>query len=684
MSSDERVTHLRQFSGKAGWLLGGLALAWILFHVVTAGVGTLPNYQQRAVHLGGALFFVFLLYQGRTHAPRLQLALIDIPCALACLVLLGYVFVNYDAIVMSNWYINETVEKAFGVILFVLLLEAIRRTLGWLFVGLILFFCVYAYFGPYFPGALGHRGLTLDRMIYVFYMGNNGILGTLMGISATVVTLFLILGALLNASGAGDTFIRIAMRLGGRLRGGAGIVAVIGSAFMGMINGSTVANVTSTGVLTIPLMRRLGFNRNLAGSIEAVASTGGQIMPPIMGPGAFLMAELLGVAYLDVVKAALVPSVMFFIALLLGVYLMARRYKLEALPAELVPSRKEAFEPLAMAMLLVPIGILLFFILQRYTIQMAVFWSLVSIVAMMALNALFRRRPTESAASERAKKAAGMGNGQAASSQNRTGAAAEAMGVGQRLANVTRATYDGLNNAAVSVVYIAMIIAAAQIMVSVINLTGLGVTLSQVILSIGGDYLFVSLLLTMALAIILGMGMPTPAAYAVGAAVLAPPLLNLGFDRLPSHLFLYFFASVSAITPPVAAGIFAAIAISGGTFFGTARYALILACSLFIMPFLFILNPELTLAGDPLAIVVAVLSALVGIGFLSIAAIGYLWGSISVVSRLLLGGGTIVMVTPGLLVDLVGVVAIILGLAMHRFFPVRNLSQVKKKRNGHA
>lgn len=685
MSSDERVSHLRQFTGKAGWLLGGLALAWILFHIVTAGVGTLPNYQQRAVHLGGALFFVFLLYQGRTYAPRLQLLLIDIPCALACLVFLGYVFVNYDAIVMSNWYINETLEKAFGVMLFLLLLEAIRRTLGWLFVGLILFFCAYAYFGPYIPGALGHRGLTLDRMIYVFYMGNNGILGTLMGISATVVTLFLILGALLNASGAGDTFIRIAMRLGGRLRGGAGIVAVIGSAFMGMINGSTVANVTSTGVLTIPLMRRLGFNRNLAGSIEAVASTGGQIMPPIMGPGAFLMAELLGVAYLDVVKAALVPSILFFVALLLGVYLMARRYQLEALPVELIPSRREAFEPLAMAILLVPIGILLFFILQRYTIQTAVFWSLLSIVALMILTALFRRRPPESAASERARKLAGLGNGEAAESvRGQADNTAEERGVGQRFVNVTKATYQGLYNAAVSVVYIAMIIAAAQVMVSVINLTGLGVTLSQVILSIGGDYLFVSLMLTMALAIILGMGMPTPAAYAVGAAVLAPPLLNLGFDRLPSHLFLYFFASVSAITPPVAAGIFAAIAISGGTFFGTARYALILACSLFIMPFLFILNPELTLAGDPLSIVVAVLSALVGIGFLSIAAIGHLWGSMSAVSRLLIGGGAIVMVTPGLLVDLVGVVAIMLGLAMHRFRSVRNLSQIKKKRNGHA
>ena len=675
MSSDERSSHIRKFTGKAGWLIGGLALAWILFHIVTAGVGTLPNYQQRAVHLGGALFFVFLLYQGRTNPHRFQLILIDVPCAIICLVLMSYVFINYNSIVMSSWYINETIEKTFGVMLFMLLLEAIRRTLGWLFVGLIITFCAYAYFGPYIPGALGHRGLSLDRMIYMFYMGDNGILGTLMGISATVVTLFLILGALLNASGAGDAFIRIAMRLGGRLRGGAGIVAVIGSAFMGMINGSTVANVTSTGVLTIPLMRRLGFNRNLAGSIESVASTGGQIMPPIMGPGAFLMAELLGIAYLDVAKAALVPSLLFFLALLLGVYLMARRYQLEALPAELIPSRREAFDPMSMASLAVPIGVLLFFILQRYTIQTAVFWSLLSIVSMMFLTTLLRQHSLESAASDRANEIAGLEKNNAVKSQPYPEVdKINTLGFFDRLIKVTNTTYQGLYNAAVSVVYIAMIIAAAQIMVSIINLTGLGVTLSQVIMSVGGDYLFVSLLLTMALAIILGMGMPTPAAYAVGAAVLAPPLLSLGFERLPSHLFLYFFASVSAITPPVAAGIFAAIAISGGTFFATARYALILACSLYILPFLFILNPELTLAGGLVSISLSIISAMVGITFLTLAMIGYLGRPIKLGSRISIGAGAIVMVAPGILWDLLGIIFLVLGLILHRF---RMLSTVR-------
>lgn len=670
MSSDERVTHLRSFQGLAGWLIGALALGYVLFHIVTAGLGTLPNFQQRAVHLGGALFFAFLLYQGRTRFPRLQLYLLDIPLALASLVLLSYVFVNYETIVTSNWYTNEPLEKAFGVALFLIVLEAVRRILGWMFVILILVFCAYAYFGPYFPGDLGHRGLSFERMVYVFYLGNNGILGSLMGISATVVTLFLILGALLNSSGAGDTFTRIAMRLGGRVRGGAGVVAVIGSAFMGMINGSTVANVTSTGVLTIPLMRKVGFRRNLAGAIESVASTGGQIMPPIMGPGAFLMAELLGVPYLEVVKAALVPSMLFFAALLLGVYLMARRYDLAPLPADMIPSWREALNPLALASLLIPIGVLFWFIIERYTIQTAVFWSIMTILWMMVATALIQRRPIDDRATRLAREAAGLESTTTAESADAVVTSAEStrrsQTVGLRLMAMTRSTGQGLYSAAVSVVYIAMIIAAAQIMVSVINLTGLGVTFSQMILAVGNDMRALSLVLTMVLAIILGMGMPTPAAYAVGAAVLAPPLLALGFDRMPSHLFLYFFASVSAITPPVAAGIFAAIAISGGTFWGTARYALVLACSLFIIPFMFIVNPVLTLDGAPLDVIAAVASAAVGITFLSIAAIGYLWGGMHAVSRVLIGSGAVVMVAPGLLLDVGGAVLIGCGLLLHR------------------
>ena len=660
MEPEERESGYRKYGGIAGKALAGVAILWILFHVVTAGIGTLPNYQQRAIHLGGALALVFLLYSGSKRDSTL-IRLFDLVLAGLSVLVLGYIVWNYNTIVESTWFTDETLEKVFGVTLLLLVLEGVRRTLGWLFVGMILVFYLYAYFGNYIPGALGHRGLSLDRLIYAFYLGENGLLGPLMGISATVVTLFLILGALLNSSGAGQVFILIAMRIGGRVRGGAGMVAVFGSAFMGMVNGSTVANVTSTGVLTIPLMKRLGFKRNLAGAIEAVASTGGQIMPPVMGPGAFLMAELLGIAYLDVVTAALVPSLLFFMALLIGVYLYALKYDLKPLPAELIPTRREAFEPLALISLMVPIGILVYFIVQQYTIQMAVFWAIISIIAMMLLTVLFRRRPASSSAGERARAVAGLGE----TPDDITGIQGD---LGQRVKKLVRSVIDGLYEAARGVVFIAMIIAAAQIIVSLINLTGLGVTFSQLIVSIGQGQILLSLVLTMVIAIILGMGMPTPAAYAVGAAVLAPPLINLGFDLLPAHLFLYFFASVSAITPPVAAGVFAAVAISGGTVMGTAAYAMILACSLFLIPFMFIMNPELTLQGQPADVALALVSATIGIVFMSITAIGQCRGPVSWGPRVLFALGAVTLIDPSWVTDLIGVALVTLGLAWHLRF----------------
>jgi TRAP transporter 4TM/12TM fusion protein len=660
MAREENEGHFRTLRGRAALVVATASVLWVSFHIVTAGLGMLPNYQQRAVHLGGALALAFILYRASPSRDSTLKFALDLALAAASIGTLAYVFVNYDVIVTSTWYTNPTVEKIFGVVLFALVIEAVRRTLGWLFVGLIALFVLYGYLGPYFPGVLGHRGLSFDRLVYSFYLGENGILGSLMGISATVVTLFLILGALINVSGAGDTFIRIAMRLGGRMRGGAGMVAVIGSAFMGMINGSTVANVTSTGVLTIPLMRRLGFKRDLAGAIEAVASTGGQIMPPVMGPGAFLMAELLGISYLEVVKAALVPSLLFFAALLIGVYLFARKYDLAPLPPALIPSRADAYAPWPLASLLVPVGILVYLIVNYYTIQFAVFWSVIAILAMMVLATLVptrRPRPEGMLPTPVA--------GLVLDPEELAEKPPAQISPPARLSELGPALFWGLNEAARGVVYIAMIIAAAQIIVSLINLTGLGITFSQIIVALGQNQLLLSLVLTMAITIVLGMGMPTPAAYAVGAAVLGPPLASLGFDLLPSHLFLYFFASLSAITPPVAAGVFAAVAISNGTFVGTARYALLLSCSLFIIPFMFIFHSELTLEGELSAILPALLTASAGIVFISLATIGTCVGRIGVVPRLLMGLGALTLIIPGWTTDIAGAVLASLGLLLH-------------------
>lgn len=605
------------------------ASIWVLFHLVAAA-GLIGSHTLRSVHVGGA---ILLTLAARPLPGRWRF--VDACLAAATIVAVAYLVIEGDKIVMANWFSHLWLEKTLAIALFIALLESIRRALGIAFVAMICFFIAYALWGNWIPGPLGHRGLSLDRLLFSFYLGTQGVTAMLIGISASVVALFLIFGEFLNAGGAGRTFINFALRLGGRVRGGAGLVAVIGSAFMGMISGSAVANVASTGVLTIPLMRRLGFSRNLSGSIEAVASTGGQFMPPIMGPGAFLMAELLGISYLDVASAALIPSTLFYIGLLLAVYLLAGRQGLQPVPEELIPSRRIAYAPWALISLIVPVGLLVGMVIARYTVQYAVLWALGATVLLMAANAAFSDRTIS--ATERAR----------------------AFG---------RTMTNGLELSARNIAYIGIIIAAAQLIVAVINLTGLGATLSQIIVTLGQENLILSLVLTMMVAIMLGMGMPTPAAYAVAAAVLAPPLSRLGLETLPSHLFIYYFACLAAITPPVASAIFAACAISGGKVMPTAGQALRLALPLFLVPFLFVSDPVLLMDADMPRVILATTTGAAGVCALTAASMGFLRGPIAPVARIALGCGALLLLAPGWKSDLGGLLlaAVVLGLHLNR------------------
>lgn len=601
-----------------------IALLWVAFHLVAAGSGLIGSHVLRTTHLCGAVILT-AMYQPL----RPSFRVVDIAIIVVALAAGGYLVARSDEILTSNWFLNPPVERVLAGALFLALLECIRRALGWVFVGLVLTFLAYAVLGPYIPGVLGHRGLMTDRLLYSFYFGTQGVTGMLIGISASVVALFLIFGELLNTSGAGTTFLNIALRIGGRLRGGAGMVAVIGSAFMGMINGSAVANVASTGVLTIPLMRRLGFSRNLSGAIEAVASTGGQFMPPIMGPGAFLMAELLGISYLDVAVAALIPSTLFYAGLLFAVWLFAGKNGLQPIPKDMIPSRRTAYAPAAMVVLLVPIGVLVGLVIARFTVQYAVLWALLLALLLFIARQFIGLR------------------GQAT--------------IGDRVRDTAVKIGAMGDQAARNVAYVAMIIAAAQLIVAIINLTGLGVTLSQIIVTLGQDMLVLSLMLTMAVAILLGMGMPTPAAYAVAAAVLAPPLSRLGLELLESHLFIYYFACLAAITPPVASAVFAACAISRGRVLQTAGFAILLSLSLYIVPYLFVENPVLLMQGSAGAITLAFATGAVGVGMLTIATVGYVNAPLSPVVRLVALAAALTLLVPGYLTDLIGV-AIAAGL----------------------
>jgi len=628
---EESPDHMR---GRWNRIVLVAAGAWIVFHFLVAGLGWLHGFQLRAIHVGGALVLIFV-WRGLSG----WLRTLDVLLVGAALISAGYLVVNYDRIVTANWFTAPIWDRALGIAMFLCVVEAVRRTLGLFFILLISISLAYAVFGEYIPGRFGHGGLSLDRLIYSFYLGNQGITGMLVGISAGVVAMFLIFGEILNSFGGGTAFINVALRLGGRYRGGAGIVSVIASGFMGMINGSAVANVASTGVLTIPLMKRLNFGRNLSGAIESVASAGGQFMPPIMGPGAFLMAELLGIPYVTIAIAALVPSLLFYGGMLFNVYLYARQRNLEPIPVDMIPSRLEAYSPSALLALILPIAVLVTLVMIGYTVLFAAFVAtLIALGVSCAVFAAHKVRTRPNIVTE--------------TSDTRS---------------LDTKCGGFVYSCAGSISYVAMIILSAQIVVAIINLTGLGVTLSEVVISLGTENIVLSLILTMVLCIVLGMGMPTPAAYAVAAAVLATPLTRLGFDVLPTHLFLYYFACLAAVTPPVAAAIFAAVAISGGSFVRTSGYAIVLALSLYLIPFLFLMNPVLILDGELLEIVLAVLTAAVGVGLLSIASVGW-WGwPVHPLVRMSLGMAALALLLPGGWTDVVGITIALTILSVRRY-----------------
>jgi len=622
------------------------AAAWLLFHILAGGLGLVHGYQLRAIHVGGALALVF------AWRPLGNRALwpLDLLLAACAIVSSAYLVIGYDQIVSSSWFINAPVDRVMGTMLFVCVIEAVRRVLGGFFIGLIAAFTAYAILGRFIPGMFGHAGFTADRLIYSFYMGNQGVTGMLVGISAGVVALFMIFGEVLAASGGGATFINVAMRWGGRYRGGAGMVTVIASGLMGMINGSAVANVASVGVFTIPLMRRLGFGRDIAGATEAVASTGGQFMPPIMGPGAFLMAELLGISYVSVATAALIPSLLFYFGLLLNIYIFSLVRGLQPIPPEMIPSRAVTYAPRAMISLIVPVAILIGLVVSGYTVLLAAFWAIVISSGLLVGDwALARMRA--SASQGRADGAGGTVAGRMSPARAEPVAAPAPGGA----FSAEKAALGALvRRSAGGVAFVAMIILSSQIIVAIINLTGLGVTFSELVVSLGAGNIVLSLVLTMFVTIILGMGMPTPAAYAVAAAVLAPPLSRLGFEALPTHLFLYYFACLAAITPPVAAAIFAAISISGGNFLRTAGYCTLFSLGLYIVPFLFIQDPVLIMQGRAIDILTASVTAGLGVALLSFASIGWFRGRLSWGVRLLLCAAAVLMLVPGLVTDLVG------------------------------
>jgi TRAP transporter 4TM/12TM fusion protein len=617
-----------------GALAGAAALtaaAFALFHVWTSApfTGTFPDLIQRAVHLAFAFVLCFGLYPARPgRSPAHRPSATDVVLAASALAALGYVIRHYDWI-MENPGDSTPAAIVLGTVITLVTLEAARRTIGLAFTALAVLAIAYAWWGNLIPGAWGHRGFGWVTIQEALYLSTQGILGPVTGISATLVAVFLVFGAVLYHTGGGETFVDLAKLVAGRSWGGPAKVSVFSSAFFGTISGSAVANVVVDGIFNIPLMKRMKYRPEFAAAVEATASSGGQIMPPVMGAGAFIMAELLQIPYVQVAMAAAVPAVLYYLGCGAAIHFEARRLGLARVPPELMPRAREVFAWRRSAALFVPIVLLCWFLLQGYTAQTSTFWSIVaSLVIFVASGTSW--------------------------------ADCRARGLG-----LWRAFEAGGR----AIVQVATLIAAAGIVMGMINLTGVGVKLSEFIIAASGQSLLAALFFAMLVCLVLGMGLPTTAAYVLAASVVAPALIKLGALPLAAHLFVFYFAIISAITPPVCAAVYVAAAIARADWVRTGLIATRLGLAGFIAPYMFVYAPALLLEGPPLEIAWAALTACLGVIALAAGAMGFFHRPAGALERLALVAAALLLIKPGLPTDLAGLALLGAVLARQRRRP---------------
>lgn len=622
-----------QERGWSGLLAGALAICAAVFHLWTAYAGTLPTMQQVYVHLGFALVLIFLL--NPAFAPDSRLARLRWPVDAALIVLSvaisAYAVINFLEIAERGAGDPTQVAVVLGVVATLVIIEATRRVLGWALPVLSSVFILYAFVGPWLPGLLAHRGFDIERLSATFYLSTNGIAGTPLQVSSTYIAVFVIFAAFLDVSGAGKFFIDWSYAGLAWMRGGPAKVAVLASAMMGTINGSAVANTVATGTFTIPVMKRAGLRATFAGAVEAAASSGGQIVPPVMGAAAFIMVEILGEPYSKIMTAAIMPALLYYFALLLMIDFEVAGQGIRGVPRSELPSAWGIFRK--GWYLVLPLVLLIWMLVYvGYTPLKSAFYGVMSVIVVSW-----------------ASRATGMG-------PKKILAALEQGGKG--------------------LLEVAAACACAGITIGVLMVTGLALRMSGILIDVSGGNLMVLLVLTMLISIILGMGLPTSAVYIVLAALVVPAMTRLGVDPLAAHLFVFYFGVMANVTPPVAIAAYAGAAIAGADATRTGLIAFRLAFAGFLLPFFWVFNPALILQGDTASIMLAVVTAVIGITAFAAALQNYLFGArANLVQRLVLGAGALLLLKPGLASDAAGLGLIALSLGW-RFVtggrPLRN------------
>lgn len=594
-----------------GWnkFIFSVSVIFVIFQIYTAGFGVFNDAFQRSIHMSFILLLCFITKpaykkQRKDRVPVIDLILAGIGVA-SCM----YMAFNYSTFTMKPLVWLSALDIFFAFAIIILVLESGRRCIGNIFVILFAVFLVYAMFGQSFPGMWGHKNFKLMDIVQYTYHTNTGIWGSMTGLAANLLAIFGIFGAMLGESGGAETFIKIGKKLVGNSVGGSGKVALIGSGLFGMISGQPVANVLATGSFTVPMMKKDGYDNEWTAATVAIGSTGGQIMPPIMGAGAFIMAQLIGVSYADIAKAAIFPALLYYLGALLAVHYYSKKMNIRSANVD----KRERIAPKEYISVVIPIGLFLFFIIRNYSTTVAACYATVIGLIVFAITLL-------------------------------TDKTSEVPAKSRFSVSLSKICTESSK----SMISMSTLMASAQLVIVLINYSGFAIKLSNLIVSIGQNNLFLCLILAMIVCIVLGMGLPATAAYIIGASVLAPSLIQLGVLTMSAHVFVFYYSALSNITPPVCSAVYVSSNLAQSNWLKTGFLSCLIALPVFIIPFAFVYcNGMLFLPGSGVTeTVFAFVSAMIGVFSVSIGVSGYFKRAIAVPFRVIMVICGILMVTP--------------------------------------
>lgn len=614
----DKESQFRSQIGRWAWIVTFLSIALTIFHLYTGATSVLPSQQQGAIHLGTALGIIFLLYPAKKEWRKTQKKVpwYDVLLAFTAMYVSYHKILFFDSILQSRVSGYSNIDMILSVLGVLLVLEATRRTVGLPIVIVASVAMLYAIYGNFIPTKiLSHPGFSIDRTMTNLWYRESGVFGTPLQISAKFIFLFLFFGVLLVNTPIGQFFNNLAFSLTGKYTGGTAKAAVVASALQGTVSGSSVGNTVATGSFTIPMMKRAGFKPEFAAATEASASTGGQIMPPMMGAAAFIMMEYLGVSYATIMLAALIPAILYFTGIFIGTHFEAKRLKILGLPKSELPVFRKIF--IRDGYMIIPLLVIIATIMSGFTPQRAALFGILAAIIIWLVNAKLRKESEF---------------------------------------NFKRILYVLEQGGRVALPVIAAV-ATAGIIAGVVSMTGLGAKFASGIIALSNGHLFLALFFTMIACIILGMGLPTTANYVVTATIAAPALINeFGIAPIAAHMFVFYFGIVADITPPVCLAAYAGAGIAKANPFKTGTTAVKLAIAAFIIPYVFIYNPILVFVDvTPVKLILGILTAVIGMMGVSSAVIGYFIRDSRIWERVILFAGGLMLIIPELTTSAIGI-----------------------------